>query len=73
MPDYHRLDLNLHLDGKNRRRIKSSVDLSVYNAYNRYNAYVITFRDSETVPGTTEAVKLALFGVVPSITWNFKF
>jgi hypothetical protein len=73
MPDYHRLDLNLHLEGKNQRRVKSSFDLSVYNAYHRYNAYVISFRESETVPGTTEAVKLALFGIVPSISWNFKF
>jgi hypothetical protein len=73
MPDYHRLDLNLHLDGKNKRRLNSSWDLSVYNAYHRYNAYVISFRESETVPGTTEAVKLALFGIVPSLSWNFKF
>ncbi|MDA3822837.1 MAG: TonB-dependent receptor [Bacteroidales bacterium] len=73
MPDYHRLDLNLHLDGKNKRKVKSSWDLSVYNAYHRYNAYVISFRESEINPGTTEAVKLALFGIVPSIRWNFKF
>lgn len=73
MPDYHRLDLNLHLEGKNRKKFKSSWDFSVYNAYNRYNAYIITFRESETSPGTTEAVKISLFGIVPSVTWNFKF
>ncbi|MFC2090822.1 TonB-dependent receptor plug domain-containing protein, partial [Bacteroidota bacterium] len=73
MPDYHRLDLNLHLDGNKNRKVQSSWDLSAYNAYNRYNAYVITFRQSETIPGETEAVKLALFGIVPSLTWNIKF
>jgi len=73
MPNYHRLDLNLHLAGKEKKRFKSSWDFSVYNAYNRYNAYLISFRESETQPGTTEAVKLSLFGIVPSITWNFEF
>ena len=73
MPDYHRLDLNLHLAGKEHKRFKSSWDFSVYNAYNRHNAYLIQFRESESQSGTTEAVKLSLFGIVPSITWNFEF
>ncbi len=73
MPNYHRLDLNLHLEGKVKKRFQSSWDFSLYNAYNRHNAYSITFQESETVPETTEAVKLSLFGIVPSISWNFKF
>jgi hypothetical protein len=73
MPNYHRLDLNLHLAGKEYKRFRSSWDFSVYNAYNRYNAYLIGFRESESQAGTTEAVKLSLFGIVPSITWNFEF
>jgi len=73
MPDYHRLDLNLHLKGKENKRFQSSWDFSLYNAYNRQNAYSINFEESETNPGQTEAVKLSLFGIVPSVTWNFKF
>ena len=73
MPNYHRLDLNLHLAGKEHKRFKSSWDFSAYNVYNRYNAYLIGFRESESQAGTTEAVKLSLFGIVPSITWNFEF
>jgi len=73
MPNYHRLDLNLHLASKGEGRFKSSWDFSVYNVYNRYNAYLIGFRESEISPGTTEAVKLSLFGIVPSFTWNFEF
>lgn len=73
MPDYHRLDLNIHLEGKGKRRIKSSWDFSLYNLYNRMNAYTINFRESESNPNVTEAVKLSLFGIVPSVTWNFKF
>ncbi len=73
MPAYHRLDLSLTLNSKKSRKFKSSWDFSVYNVYNRYNAYIISFRESETVPGATEAVKLSLFGIVPSITYKFKF
>jgi hypothetical protein len=73
MPAYHRLDASLSLNGKNRKKFKSGWDFSVYNLYNRHNAYMINFRESETVPGSTEAVKLSLFGIVPSITYKFKF
>ncbi len=73
MPSYHRLDMSLTLNSKKDRRFKSSWDLSVYNLYNRYNAYMITFRESETVQGETEAVQLSLFGIIPSLTWKFKF
>ena len=73
MPNYHRLDLNLHIDGKQQKRFQSSWDISLYNIYNRYNAYSITFNESESLPGTNEATKLSLFGAVPSVTWNFKF
>jgi hypothetical protein len=73
MPAYHRFDASLTLNGKNRKKYKSGWDFSVYNLYNRHNAYIISFRESQTVPGSTEAVKLSLFGIVPSITYKFKF
>lgn len=87
MPDYHRFDIGLTLYSKNTKlitddegtekevakRFSSNWNFSVYNAYNRLNAYSIDFRESETNPGNTEAVKLSLFGIVPSITYNFKF
>jgi hypothetical protein len=73
MPNYHRLDFNVHLNGKKKKHMESSWDFSIYNVYNRYNAYTITFDESETQPGTNEATKLSLFGLVPSVSWNFKF
>jgi len=73
MPAYHRLDLSLNIEGKNKKRFKTGWDFSIYNLYNRHNAYIISFRESETVPGSTEAVKLSLFGIVPSVTFNFTF
>ncbi len=73
MPNYHRLDLGITYQFKQRKRWSSDINVSAYNAYDRKNAYSISFRESESQPGSTEAVRLALFGIVPSITWNFKF
>jgi hypothetical protein len=73
MPHYHRLDLSLSVEGKSTKKFISGWEFSVYNLYNRHNAYMITFRESDVTPGTTEAVKLSLFGIVPSISYNFRF
>lgn len=73
MPDYHRLDLGVTIKGKETSKFKSSWNFSIYNAYARENAYSISFRESETNPGTMESVQFSLFSIVPSATWNFKF
>jgi hypothetical protein len=73
MPAYHRLDLGATVQLKAKRGRSSELALSLYNAYGRENAYTITFRDSKTNPGQTEAVQTSLFRWIPSISWNFKF
>jgi len=73
MPDYHRLDLGATLTPKPEKKLKSSWTFSIYNAYNRKNAYLIDFRENENNPNVTEAYQVALFGLIPSVTWNFKF
>lgn len=73
MPDYHRLDLGLTWEVKTKKEYESSWNVSIYNAYARRNAYAITFRDNEDNPAQKEAVRVALFRIVPSITYNFSF
>jgi hypothetical protein len=73
MPAYHRLDLGVTWIRKNTEKFESSWNFSIYNAYGRENAFTITFRESETNPGTTEAVQTTLFRWIPAITYNFKF
>ena len=73
MPNYHRLDVGMTFKNKATKRLKSSWSFSVYNVYARENAYSISFRENPDKPGTMQAVKLYLFSIVPSITWNFKF
>ena len=74
LPAYHRLDLSLNYkpNRKPNKRLKGEWVLSVYNAYNRRNAAAISFgQNSET--GANEATRTAIFGIVPSLTYNFKF
>ena len=44
----------------------------IYNIYNRKNAASISFRQNED-SGQNESVKLSIFGIIPSVTYNFKF
>ena len=73
MPASHRLDIGATFAARKTKRFESEWAFSLYNAYNQKNPYTITFRDSEDRPGTTEAVRTALFGIIPSASWNFKF
>ena len=70
-PDYHRLDLGLTWYGEKKKRFEQSVSFSIYNVYARENAFAINFRENDF--GETEAVQTALFRLIPSVTWNFKF
>ena len=73
-PANNRLDLSATLEGRFHKKYHSSWTFGIYNVYGHWDPYTITFRDSKTVPNTTEAVKTSLFPrPVPSASWNFKF
>jgi hypothetical protein len=74
LPTYHRLDVSLTYTPKPEKNKgwQSEWVLSAYNLYNRMNAASITFRQN-TDTAANEAVRLSIFGIVPSITYNFKF
>ncbi|NDC41984.1 MAG: hypothetical protein EBZ77_10605, partial [Chitinophagia bacterium] len=73
MPAYHRLDLGATCKLKDKKHWSSELQFSIYNAYGRYNAYTINFRQSKDDPQKTEAVQTSLFSFVPSISYNFNF
>jgi len=73
MPPYHRLDIGLTWQRKKTEKFESSWNFSVYNAYARENAYFIQFRQNEENPNKTEAVQFALFKIIPSVSYRFKF
>ena len=73
LPNYHRMDINLTLTPeKKNKKIESSWVFGIYNLYDRDNASSIIFRrNNETLKN--EAVQISIFGIVPSVTYNFKF
>ncbi len=73
--DYHRLDLALTLYSKEKpgQKFKWDLNFSVYNAYNRHNTWSINFTQDNVDPNTTYAEKVYLFGIIPSVTFNFHF
>ncbi|HLV51623.1 MAG TPA: hypothetical protein VKY44_06670, partial [Flavobacterium sp.] len=76
LPMFHHLDLSAtYVPTKNKnRKWQSEWVFSVYNVYNRKNAASISFKSTEGSENRmTETSKLSIFGIVPSITYNFKF
>lgn len=74
LPNYHRLDLSLSLLPKKNinKRVNSEWVFGIYNLYDRDNASSILFRkNNESLKN--EAVQISIFGIVPSISYNFKF
>jgi outer membrane receptor protein involved in Fe transport len=74
LPNYHRIDIAATLTPtKNKgRKWQSEWVFSIYNVYNRKNAASINFRQNVDT-GVNEAVRTSIFGIVPSVTYNFKF
>ncbi|APY00566.1 TonB-dependent receptor [Lacinutrix venerupis] len=74
LPTYHRLDLSATYKPKPEKTKgwQGSWVFGIYNAYNRRNATSISFAQNEDT-GNNEATRLAIFGIVPSVSYNFKF
>lgn len=76
---FHRLDFSAtwtpkgKVSNSNRKsRWKGEWVFSIYNVYNQKNAASISFRENEDTK-QNEAVRLSIFGIIPSVTYNFKF
>ena len=75
LPDYHRLDLSLTYRTAGRaegKRWSGEWNLSFYNAYSRHNAWSIAF-NYDRLDNTAKAIKVYLFTVIPSVSYNIKF
>lgn len=71
---YHRLDISATLTPRKNesRRWHSEWVFSIYNAYNRRNAASVSFAQNVDT-GINEATRTAIYGIIPSVTYNFKF
>ena len=85
-PAYHRMDVSATLTPKNKkkRRWQGSWTFSVYNVYNRHNTFAINFGRAVREDGTITDPKFDhvrdnaisrtyIIGILPSVTYNFKF
>jgi hypothetical protein len=73
LPSYHRIDVSaIFTPKKPGRRWQGEWVFGIYNIYNRRNAAAISFSQSRE-SGLNEATRIAIFGIVPSVTYNFKF
>lgn len=71
-PAYHRLDLSATYT-RPLRHTKHIWSFGIYNAYCRYNPFVISFENDAERPTGTKATLTALFGIVPSISFTIQY
>jgi hypothetical protein len=69
-PPYHRLDIGATFILKKHKMWEHDLNVSVYNVYDRMNPYQIQFLTQGTQSVTQQ---ISLFGIVPSVTYDFKF
>lgn len=75
-PDYNRLDFSATYNFKRNdtHKWKSSIVLSVYNAYARKNTFAVYFQSDKSMPINTQAIRYSVVGtIIPAITYNFTF
>ena len=77
LPSYHRLDLSVNFHKKKRYGIRTW-NISIYNAYNRQNPFIIYPKqtehwDSQGVEYSTVLMQRSLFPIIPSVSYIYKF
>ncbi len=74
LPTYHHLDISATYTPKPTKKNgwQSEWVFSIYNLYGRKNAASISFRQNADT-GANEAIRLSIFGIVPGVSYNFKF
>lgn len=74
MEAYHRLDLSVQYVHHITPKVLSTIELSIYNVYNRANPffYQINLENENTGTGKRVLQKSSLFPIMPSLSWSIK-
>ncbi len=74
LPAYNRLDVSATLKPRNNKNRKWQAEwvFGIYNLYSQRNAASISFGVNNQ-SGLNEAERTSIFGITPSVTYNFKF
>ena len=71
-PAYHRLDLSATWT-RQVGRFRHIWAFGIYNAYCRYNPFVIRFKNDIESPTGSVAEQTSLFGIIPSVSFTIKY
>jgi len=73
MKAYHRMDVNIEIQNRKNegRNWKGTLNIGVYNAYNRNNPYFITTGRNDN--GQRTFRQISIFPMIPSVSYKFKF
>ncbi|MGB8190572.1 MAG: TonB-dependent receptor, partial [Chitinophagaceae bacterium] len=71
LPLYHRVDVAMKFIKQKKRYLRTWI-VSVYNVYNRQNAFYI-YKYNDLLTGEPKFAQVSLFPVLPSVTYQFKF
>ena len=66
MPSYQRLDLGINFNRTFRNGNHRTINVSVYNAYNRNNPFLV-YRDGN------ELKQMSIFPIMPSVSYTYEF
>ncbi|GAB3800352.1 TonB-dependent receptor [Spirosoma humi] len=72
---YHRLDISLQFN-KKKAHYERTWELSVYNVYNRSNAFLYSLEGKDQgkdLPSKTVLYKYSLFPIVPTVSYAIRF
>jgi hypothetical protein len=74
MKPYHRLDIAIQYDHTIAKKIESTLELSIYNVYNRANPFFYQIDQEYSENGTGKRVlkQISLFPIMPSVSWSIK-
>ena len=77
LPNYHRLDVGANFHRKFKmmgRDCQRTINVSVYNAYNRQNPYMLYTSRTASYNGYPSALmQLSLFPIIPSVAYTLYF
>ncbi|MCK5137387.1 MAG: TonB-dependent receptor [Bacteroidales bacterium] len=71
LADYHRADLGIRYERKKKRKFKSTWEFTIFNLYNRQNAYFM-YKKDKSQNNETDYNFYSLYGITPTISWSFK-
>ena len=71
-PDFHRLDLSAS-HSKQKGKGTRTWTFGIFNAYCRYNPFLVNYKEDKTKPSGTKAVVTSIFGIVPTVSFTYKY